>query len=393
MKISKNIFQTLVVRGGVAVVNMAIVFLTLNVLGADGRGKISLFLTDLSLVLILVNILSGSTIAYHVKKMKLNVLIRTSYLWTVLIAVMPSLVLMYVHKESIHKHLYFIAVLNGFFSANQMIFIGRKDIERYNFLFLLQPTLVVSSLIFMIFVVGLRSINSYVISLYVSFGIVFLISVFFVFRDDKKEGLSDKVLKSIYRYGLGNEVSVGVHLLNNRFLYYIIYEVLGAYTLGLFSVAVSITESVLIISRSISVNQYSEILNMKEIKDKIRITNKSIKNTGVYTIIAIVVLLLIPENILGIVIKEDIRVIKECMCYLSIGVFFHSIGNIYGNYFSGLGRYKENIQKSLIGFVLLIVGWFLLSSYGLIGACLSMMIGYFSSFIFLFFLYKKEVSF
>ncbi len=381
MKINKNIFQTLIVRGGVAVINMAIVFLTLNVLGADGRGKISLFLTDMMLVTMVINVLGSSAVSYYVSKTNIKPLIKTGAIWVVFVSLLMSFVLNVFHQEHLQKHLFTISVLLGLTTTNQMVLIGKEKIEKYNIVFVVDPLIKLGVLLLGFYILNIQSLGVFLWAMYASLMVSLILSSFFVFdiiKNDKREIVVKT--KQVLKYGLGTELSSAIQFLNYRLFFYVVYYQLGSVQLGWFSVGVSITESVWIISRSITVNQYAQILNISDkIKQRI-ITNKSALLSFGLTFFACILLILVPENILSLIVKKDVTEIQKIIWWLCPGVLIIAVSNVWGHYFSGRGKYQINNLKSLFGFIVMIgTAYLLIPVYQLTGVVIAMLLGYLSS--------------
>ena len=381
MKISKNIFQTLVVRGGVAVMNMAIVFLTLNVLGADGRGKISLFLTDIMLISMVTSVLSNSTVSYHVPKTNIKPIVRTGLLWVLFVSLVLGVILSFLHNEYLQRHLFPISMLLGLITMNQMILIGKEKIKEYNIVFVLDPLFRLLVLVIGFYAFKIESLTVFLIALYVALGFSLMMSTVFVFKiiySDKRE--IEIKSKEIFKYGIGTELSSFIQFFNYRLLFYVVFYQLGSVELGWFSVAVSVTESLWIISRSITVNQYSKILNTSDkLKQRI-ITNKSAGLSFILTLVAVLLLIVVPKEFLSFIIKKDLSNIQEIIWILCPGVLMIAVSNVWGHYFSGRGKYQINNLKSLIGFILMIsAAYFLTPIYGVLGVVLAMLLGYLGS--------------
>lgn len=392
MKINKSIVQTLVVRGGTAVANMAIVFLTLNVLGAEARGKISLFLTDLMLITMVMNVMGSSTISYHVPKTNLKPLVKYGALWILMISIVTAFGLNLFHEEYLQKHLFPIAILLGGTTMNQMILIGKQKMTAYNIVFVLDPF--VKLIVLLIGFYGLKSVSLdvFLIAMYISLSISLLVSSLYVFKTIKNDEREVEIeIRKVLKYGLGTEVSSVIQFFNYRLLFYVVYYQLGSVELGWFSVAVSITESVWIISRSITVNQYSQILNIAEKIQQRMVTNKSAVLSFSLTLIGVVLLVSIPDNWLGFIIKKDTHRIQEIVKFLCPGILIIAVSNVWGHYFSGRGRYQINNLKSLLGFLMMISSAYLLiPMYGLFGVVWSMLLGYVFSSATLLFFYVKD---
>ena len=175
--------------------------------------------------------------------------------------------------------------------------------------------------------------------------------------------------------------------------YFFIASWLGLSKLGLFSVSVAIAEAVWIISKSISAIHYSKILNTQSSSLRIALTKKAAVNSFVLTVIALIVLFLIPEQFFAFMFGAEFSSVKELTIYLSPGILAIAVSNIYGHYFSGLGKMRILIVKSSLGLITTIFLIFvLLKDFELIGACIIFNFTYIISSIYLYVAFRKEKS-
>ena len=137
----------------------------------------------------------------------------------------------------------------------------------YNFTFLLSPIVTIALLIYFFYFTSFVTIHAFVVGQYVGYGLNFFLSLVFVVplvNRDKKTKLFS--FKEVFYFGFGSEISSSIQFLNYRLIFYVLHYQLGDAALGLFSVAVAMTESVWILSRSICVNQYAKFYIIKNLK-------------------------------------------------------------------------------------------------------------------------------
>lgn len=392
MSFKSNIMQTIATRGGVAVANFAVILITLNVLGAEGRGQISIFLTDIALVIMVSNILAGSTIAYHAPRTRLLPLLKYGYLWGFIVCTIGSSLLFLVHQEELQIHVFGVSILQSFTVIHQMVLVGKEQMSKYNLTFVLTPILTIALVLSFFYVFDWRSVEAFALAQYIGFGITWILSIFLVTPLLRVDENDQKVtFNKVVRYGFGTEISAVVQFLNYRLIFYVIHFQLGDASLGLFSVAVALTESVWILSRSIVVNQYSKIINSSNALHKRVLTKMSLSYTALFCGVALLVLCFIPASWFNFIINKDVHQIKELIYYLAPGSLAIAISNAYGHYFSGTGKFLVNNYKSMIGLVsMLVIAFFTVDHYGLVGGAMAMTIGYLLSSLSLFGFYTFE---
>jgi O-antigen/teichoic acid export membrane protein len=186
-------------------------------------------------------------------------------------------------------------------------------------------------------------------------------------------------------------LSYFIQFLNYRLSYYFISAWLGLALLGIFSVAIAITEAVWVVSKSISAIHYSNIINSNNPVERIRMTEKAALNSFAVSLLALIVLFFIPESVFTFVFGNDFAGVKTLTIYLFPGIIAVAVSNIYGHYFSGTGKMRVLIIKSSTGLVATAVFLFLLlKKYELTGACITLDIAYLTSSVYLFIMFLKE---
>ncbi|MCL2312700.1 MAG: polysaccharide biosynthesis C-terminal domain-containing protein, partial [Firmicutes bacterium] len=169
----------------------------------------------------------------------------------------------------------------------------------------------------------------------------------------------------------------------------------GVESVGVFAIGVSLAEAIWIFSRSISLVQYSNVLQTGD-------TVKSRKETGKVSLISflataacIAIVAVLPANIFSQIFNgEEFSYVKNIIILLSPGILAIAISNVYGNFFSAIGKLNILILKSAAGVVVtLILSLFLISEWGIAGACIVNSSAYIVSSVILFvaFFYKKPL--
>jgi O-antigen/teichoic acid export membrane protein len=146
-----------------------------------------------------------------------------------------------------------------------------------------------------------------------------------------------------------------------------------------------------VVSKSISAIHYSNVINTGNPLQRIKMTEKAALNSFVISVLALIVLFFIPETLFTFVFGEDFVGVKALTIYLFPGIIAVAVSNIYGHYFSGIGKMRILIIKSSIGLVATAIFLFLLlRKYGLTGACITLDIAYIASSTYLYIMFLKE---
>jgi O-antigen/teichoic acid export membrane protein len=386
-----KIFSTSGTLGVVSVINFLIVLMISNSLGIGGVSEMGLIVLGISFVVMINNIIGGASLVYMVPRNSTIALFVNSYLWAVFSALIMTLVIWGLGLVS-PKYILYVGVLGlleSFFSVNIQILLGSKKIGLHNALRLLQKI----SLIGVFYFLGI-TIQNYVYALLMSYLLVLIVSLIFVFNQIKEYKLVNlgSVFKQSFNYGIQIQSSNILQLLNYRLVYIFIEKSMGE-ILGVFIVAVQLAESLWIPSKALSIIQYSTVANEKEEMNKRAISFKFLKLSFFITLLGTIVLLLVPEGFIGWLFGKDFSGVSVILMALALGVISMSLNQIFSHYFSGKGIYHYNIIASAIGLIVIVIaGWFLIDEFKLIGAGIVTSLSYLCSTIFLGVVFFKEVN-
>ena len=388
----KNIINTTLSKLAIAACNFAIVIITTQIWGKEGRGIIALLVANVVIVSIFNNLMGGSTIAYHISRIKKDTIITVAFSWIIISSALVSIVIGQIQKDVMLFHLGMMALSTSLVQANLQVFVGQQDIFEFNLFSFLKSFLSLLFLIFAIFVFRYTSLEVYFYTFYLAHFLVFIATLFLI-----KPGLVAKLksitetIKSLVSFGWLSELSYLIHFLNLRLTYFIVAHFLNIASVGILSVAMSLAENTWIISRSISLVQFSKIVNTEDPKENILHTNKSAWISVGATSFLVVVMLALPKSIYGFVFGEEFSEIKTYILYLSPGIVSLSLGTIYGHYFSGVKKLIHNNIKSVIGLVTLAISaLILIPKLELIGVCIAASISYVLSTSYLLIIYQRE---
>jgi O-antigen/teichoic acid export membrane protein len=280
-----------------------------------------------------------------------------------------------------------ISVLECVFSIHNQVLIGKKKIVNHNLLKILQKVIQLTCFI----VLGI-TIQNFVVAIVISYLFVLILSVYFVkyhVNFKEKDSLKELFTTSI-KYGFDIQSSNVVQLLNYRLLYYFIEKTMGT-ALGLYGLAVQLSESLWIPSKALAIIQYSELSNEIIEEKRKQLSLSFVKASFVITSVLLAILLLIPNSLFLFVFKKDVEGINEIILALSLGVLSIAVNQIFAHYLSGKGIYKYNVRASIIGFIVVVsLGWFAITNYGLIGAGIVTSLSYFLSSFYLAVIFVRE---
>lgn len=346
-----------------AVVNLLIAVLVSQLLGAQGKGEQSLIIVTISLIVLFNNFVGGASVVYLTPRNPLKHIVVPSYVWALLVNSCAG-VIMYYWTEMSVSMAFSIAVLSGissFTAVNTSILVGQMQIAKHNIVNVLIPVLTILVLVLLSLFAATFSIQSYILSLYIAYGISFLMSWVYVFKHTAK---SDAVLtitsfftafKQLLFFGTQNQLAHIFQLLNFRLSYYILEHNSGQAAVGIYSNGISIVESVWMITGSICIYQYSVIANNTDKESAFRLTENLTKLGFFLSLLAILVLVFIPSSFYQWLFGAEFGEISEIILIMIPGIWFFNYAKILGHFFSGIGKYYVYAIASMVGFALTLV--------------------------------------
>lgn len=339
----KRFSYSVITRGIVAFINFLILIISSRYLGADTRGQISLVVLNIANIQMISEIFTGYTLVHFVPKYSLRKIFYYGILWIIILEILGLWILYqlnylvknYEVELAISS---FMVILNTFC---MVIILAKENIRLYNWMSILQPLVLLAVLAFNIFVERVLILDAYFDALFFSFGLALVVNVCTVVQYLKKDSNVDFQFGNIISNGFLSQWSNWMHLLSNRFSYY----VLSAFYLnwlGIYSTATSLVESVFVIYSGISTVVLSYVSNEEDKTKSRQITIRAALGSFLLTLLALLILLLIPEQWIIWVLGKGFANIKLPMMILSIGALAISFSAVFSHYFSAIGVLKYN---------------------------------------------------
>ncbi len=397
----KKIIQTIFSKGIISILNFIIVILTAKYTGAIGRGEISLMYLNITLVLMINDLIGGSALVYLIPKIGAKKIILPAFLVAVCSGILLPLVLNFYHQYSAQQLIWFISLsLTLNLSSVSNVFLnGLNKIKFTNIFSVVQTAIIFLALCYFIFILQQNSSTVYFASLLIGFSLNFLLSLFVLFPNlfPIEKAPVFKTMKEILAYGFIVQAGNLIQLLNYRISYYLIdvfYHEKGKFMLGVFSTGSSVAESAWVIMNGISMVQYAAISNSDPSdKKSISFSLQSAKLSLILTAIFMLIIILIPNSLFIYFFGNDFIEMQEVIKILSPGIIIMGFTGIYSHYFAGIGLMKVSTYASIAAlFVSIISGIILIPLLGLHGAAFSMVLSYFTSSIYLILKFRKKTN-
>lgn len=384
----KKILGTIGTRLVNAVLAFVVVILTTRFLGAENYGTISLIILAVAIIQLFNNFVAGGALIYMAPRAGVFKLFIPAYIWTILITLVGTWILhvmgivfpkIEVIPQGYLYHILFLAMLMSFVSVNCMLLLGLEKVSLFNLLNLIQVISLVAILLTCYFVFHFREVKAYYWAMFFSYLLSFFIGLMLLFPYLKRVPFSGmkQLLGEIFRYGSYVQFANIFQQLNYRLSYYIVDAFIGRAAVGVLSAGVQMAEGLWLISRSISMVLFSRIANQMDDAYSVKLTLTLAKITWLLTLVALMVLLLVPTFVFGAVFGRDFSGIRPVIASLGIGIVTLSVSMIFSGFFSGYNRPYHNTISSAIGVVFTLgLGLLLIPAYGIIGAGITATVSY-----------------
>lgn len=395
----RDILHTVGSRYLIALLNLILIFINAKVLGVDGLGTIGLILAAIGLTTVCCGIFSGNTIIYFMNRYSMRRILFPVYAWIPIGAGIACLIMncFDIFPITYLDDIYFLSCLNAAITANARFLLGNNRIGAFNMTYILQGGGLFFILLFFYYILGLQTPSAYILSLYITYGIAFLISsgwLFLHFRNIRSH-LGDSqidlkpLIKEMWIYGLWGSADNVAENLTTRLNYFLINYFGGLANVGLLDAGTKMSECVWHINRSIGFIEYNRIAQSSDAEEQKKITIRYLKLTIVAVGFATACILFIPEWIYtDYLFSKEFAGMKVVIYGLSPGILAMACYSIISQFFIGSGHIRYGAWCSVFGFiVLLLCGLVLIPQYGILGSAITSSIAFicmacFSLFIF-----------
>lgn len=362
-KMNRHIIWQFFTRFGASLFNLLIGILISRYLGTEGRGTHGLFIASIALIHLCTNWLGGASLVYLAPRYSLKQLTRISFWWSSLFASATwfLLYLIGILPGEYNGLLLICALLFAWWNNLANLLLGRQQTQAYNTLQVINPMISVAILViaFLLYKpLFLSFVWAYAMAQAISLGL----SLFYLRKElamDEKRN-DPGLLRVFIRHGLYIQLANLTQFFNYRIVYFLIDSHFGKSTLGIYSNALSLAESVWMITRSISTIQFAKISNSTDIQFSRNLTRRYGTISIVVSSIGVLTLTLLPDTFFTWLFGAEFTGIHDYLVLLAPAILSMSFGNIYAHYFSGLGLNRVNFVGSLFNLVVMVIAFYLL---------------------------------
>jgi O-antigen/teichoic acid export membrane protein len=398
----KKILGTGAARAVNVLTQLATLIMGTKFLGAAEWGKAFIAQTDITFLLIGIELIAGSGLVYFTPRKKLATLLTLSYGWIafmmLIYIVLFNLLHLFPWVYKIIPQYYSTIILTMTFvyslhEFNLNHFLGKERVATYNWLFLIQILTQVTMMAVFIFVLDLRTAKALLYSQLCGYSLATLVGWMLLIPSLKREGhdpLKDS-LKEMLHYGAFLQLSTLVTTLNKRLSLYLLKTHCDERSIGVYALGTQVTEGVNIIGQSIGLVEFSSLSNTEKEERASQLTLRLMKIAVLLTIAALLVIGLLPSSFFEWLFSGEFGNIRLIILLMAPGVVFLSAHTVLYNYFSGTGQPKHNLYASLIGLaVTLVAALVLIPWLGIRGAAVTSSLAYMSMFVYQWLVFRRS---
>ena len=384
-------FITKIITG---LINLGLVVLAAQYLGAEGRGVISLLMLNITIVILFAEFSGGGALVFLLPRHNFRQLLLPAYVWAIIAALVMTTLLTGTHlsPDDMHLHLLIISLMYCFSAIHLNALIGLQRIRDQNLASLIQVAVTLGSFFWFLVIAEKVEIASYITSLYLGAAVGLATNSYLLFRKIPQRPAESwqLVIKQMFSSGFLVQLGNLLQLLNYRLGYYLLEIFRGNQELGVYSTGVSLAEALWLVSKSISMVQYARIANSNDPEYARTLTIQLVKFSLFSTLLILIPLCALPVSAFTVLFGAEFEEVKQVLIYLSVGTAAFSVSGIFSHYFSGIGQFHVNTRSSAIGFgATLLFGILLIPEYGIMGAGITASISYSLSTIYQYALFCK----
>ena len=401
----KKILGTGAARAVNVLTQLATLIMGTKFLGAAEWGKAFIAQTDITFLLIGIELIAGSGLVYFTPRKKLATLMKISYGWIAFVMLVYLLLFNVLHffPDFYHTiipegYALLVLVMTFVYSLHEFNlnhFLGKEKVSTYNWLFITQILTQVAMMAVLIFVLDIRTAKALLYSQLSGYTLATLIGWILLFPNLKREGhepLKDN-LKEMLHYGAFLQLSTLVSTLNKRLSLYLLRTNCTESQIGVYASGTQVTEGVNIVSQSIGLVAFSALSNTENKQRASQLTLRFMKISILLTFTALLVICLLPTSFFEWLFSGEFSDIRPVILLMAPGIVFFSAHTILANYFSGTGKPKYNLFASLIGLtVTLIAAFILIPTLGIRGAAITTSLTYSALFVYQWIMFRKQTG-
>jgi O-antigen/teichoic acid export membrane protein len=329
----------------VALINLFVLLITSRYLGPGTRGEIGLWLLDIFIIQMIAEVLTGYSLVHFIPHSNFKKIYQTGIYFSFFVLILFFILFFYKRNffEWDFYLLTFLVIINSF---HFVFFLGYGHLKYFNYLSILQPALLLVGILFMLFVLNVKTFHAWRVPMLISFMITGCVTGYFLFKRTQKDKILTEFfpIHKILKNGILSQSANLCFVLSNRYNFWNM-EKLG--DVGIYSTATALSESLMIFSTAMAPIILSDTSLGKQHKIILK------QNIFIFILVVLLILLIciIPESFIIKIIGNGFLGIKKIIVLLSIGVIFNSQTSIFHHFFSGKGNLWPAFISNFSGFL------------------------------------------
>ena len=340
------------------IIGMFAAMIIARTLGVDGQGKYALIILLPNILYTLFDLGLPAATVYYIGKdeFSLKNIFKTNILLALLLSMITiflGVIFIYLFHQKFYSDITFkslfliLSVLPFmFFNKNLLvIFQGKEQFEKFNIVVIInQLGLLIFSVLFLVILE--LALTGAILAFILTQFFMLAVSMYYLHNEFKlnifKGNFSFNYCKDSLVYGLKGHLSNVMAFLNYRVDLFIIAYFLNDYSVGLYSIAVTIVERLWVVSQSVSSVLFARVSNISSLKEKANFTSVVARNVLFLSTLGGILFYFLGEIIIKILFGNEFIDSIEPFVLLIPGVILLSTSRIISNYFSGMGKPEIN---------------------------------------------------
>jgi O-antigen/teichoic acid export membrane protein len=320
-------------------------------LGPSERGVCGLFLLIIAIIAGISDIAGGAATAFLLKNHEPWQLQKWQMIWSIV----PSLIvpfIFFLFSAISLTELILLAIagwLNSSWNMQQQLLLGMHFFIRFNVMNFIAPALSLF-LFFGLWQLNMRNHIAYLLALGLAWLFVFAVSMPFLIKkmNTREKSTNTKSIGTAFKGGLLNQFSHLVSLLNGRMVFFI----LPATMLGIWSNTLTIAEALFMIPGSIGQVMYSLVASKKGDETDEKQFKIGWWANLILSGLALLTIFLIPDTFWKMLFGKDFSGLKNVLNTLLPGIGLYSIYLITSYRQSASGYFLKNLISVSIGLII-----------------------------------------
>lgn len=394
----KNALSITITRLLAAIVTLVLVLFTARIYGASGRGEISLLLLSITFVTIVAGLLAGPSLVYLLNKINVRNAYLISMVWVLISSIVTGVIIVQLQLIAPVFYVWIIALgaLQSAFQAHQYFVLASNNVRAFNYSTLVQSSAMVLCFLALEYWHPMQLTN-YCVAQLLSCLVGVVPTLRYLFAVHQPTTTTNETLSTtantIITTGIVTQTANIVQLVSYRLNFYIIKHEIDVATVGIYSISIMITDTILIVSKSMGTSLYASVASNTG-GNTPQVAIRNIKLSVLLTAVAYIAVGIVPQALIVLLFSEEFIPVKAWCLYSAFAalVFTGVVG--ISNYFSGNGQFATNTIGSVISALcILVLGWPCVHYWGVYGAITATTIATIAHFMYLWHTFNKQYNY